>query len=313
MKTNQSRILIFGAGVIGSTFGGLMSQAGYDVTLLARNTRLKELKEKGLLLQRSNQSKVQRAMVNIISELSADDIFDFVFITLRKDQVVQALPVLAKNKSQNFVFMVNNPLGYDDWIHALGYERVIPAFPGSGGKIENGIVHYQIVSKFIQPTTIGELNGTKSNRIIQLRKILSSSGFPVSVSKNMDAWQKTHVAMVAPLGDVIYYDGGNNYSVAKNTLAIKQMNLALKENFRFLHASGIGIEPAKLKFFQIAPLWLLNFSMRLVFNTRWAETVISNHALNARSEMKVISYEFVELANSKGYELTEFEKLVEVI
>lgn len=228
MKTNQSRILIFGAGVIGSTFGGLMSQAGYDVTLLARNTRLKELKERGLLLQKSNQSKVTGVKANIISELSEDDFFDFVFVTLRKDQVVQALPVLAKIKSQNFVFMVNNPLGYNEWINALGYERVIPAFPGSGGKIEDGIVHYQIVSEFIQPTTLGELNGTKSKRIIQLKKILSSSGFPVSVSENMDAWQKTHVAMVAPMGDVIYFDGGNNYSVADNSAAIKQMNMALK-------------------------------------------------------------------------------------
>jgi len=310
MKINQSRILIFGAGVIGSTFGGLMALAGYDVTLLARSARLTELIEKGLLLQKSNKGKVQRAMVNIISHLAENDIYDFVFVTLRKDQVAEALPVLSKNKSANFVFMANNPLGYDEWIDALGYERVIPAFPGAGGKIENGVVFYQIVSKVIQPTTLGELNGTKSKRIIQLKKILSSSGFPVAVSKNMDAWQKTHVAMVAPMGDVIYYDGGNNYTVAENPDAIKQMNRALKENFRFLQVSGIGIEPAKLNFFKIAPLWLLNISMKLVFNTKWAETVISNHALNARDEMKVISNEFVELAKSKGYKLTEFEKLV---
>jgi len=51
----------------------------------------------------------------------------------------------------------------------------------------------------------------------------------------------------------------------------------------------------------------------LVFNTKWAETVISNHALNARDEMKVISNEFVELAYAKGYKLREFEKLVEKI
>ncbi|MBI5009545.1 MAG: ketopantoate reductase family protein [Bacteroidia bacterium] len=313
MKTKQSRILIYGAGVIGSTFGGLMSVAGYDVTLLARNSRLKELKEKGLLMQKSNQNKVSRVSVNIISELSEDDIFDIVFVTLRKDQVVQALPALSRNKSRNFVFMVNNPSGYKEWTNALGYERVIPAFPGSGGKIENGIVHYQIVSKFIQPTTLGELNGTKSTRIIHLKEILSSSGFPVTVSRNMDAWQKTHVAMVGPLGDVIYYDGGNNYTVAKNKSAIEQMNLALKENFVFLHKSGIGIEPLNLSFFKVAPLWMLNFTMKFAFNTKWAETVISNHALNARNEMKVISTEFIELAKSKGYVLTEFGKLVERI
>jgi 2-dehydropantoate 2-reductase len=309
----KKRILIFGAGVIGSTFGGLMAKAGQNVTLLARNNRLKELNNNGLLLQKNGQKKIQKISPEIISELKEDDIYDYVFVTLRKEQVRDSLPVLKKNKSQNFVFMVNNPSGYDEWTSALGQDRVIPAFPGSGGKIENGIVFYEIVSGIIQPTTIGELNGNRSPRVIDLKSILKTAGFKVSISKNMDAWQKTHVAMVGPLGDVIYYDGGNNYSVARNSSAIKQMNLALKENFNFLKDSGIGIVPWKLNIIRLMPLWILNITMKYVFKTKWAETVISNHALNARNEMKVISNEFIELAKSKGYNLNEFEKLVERI
>lgn len=309
----KRRILIFGAGVIGSTFGGLMALSGQDVTLLARNKRLKELNNNGLLLRKNGWKKTQKIAIKIISELKEDDIYDFVFVTLRKEQVQDSLPLLKRNKSQNFIFMVNNPSGYDEWINALGKERVIPAFPGSGGKIENGIVYYEIVSRIIQPTTLGELNGSISIRIRELETILKKSGFKISVSKNMDAWQKTHVAMVGPLGDVIYYDGGNNYSVAKNSSAIKQMNLALRENFIFLHDSGIGIVPWKLNIFRIMPLWILNLSMKYVFNTHWAETVISNHALNARNEMKVLSNELIELAKSKGYNLKEFKKLVERI
>ncbi len=309
----KKRVLIFGAGVIGSTFGGLMAASGQNVTLLARNKRLQELNNSGLLLQKTNQKESQKISVEIISELKEEDIYDFVFVTLRKEQVQDSLPLLKKNKSQNFVFMVNNPSGYDAWTNALGQERVIPAFPGSGGKIENGIVFYEIVSGIIQPTTLGELNGNRSARIMELKTILKNAGFEVSFSKNMDAWQKTHVAMVGPLGDVIYYDGGNNYSVARNPLAIKQMNLALKENFNFLKDSGIGIVPRKLNIIQLMPLWILNLTMKYAFNTKWAETVISNHALNARNEMKVISNEFIELAKSKGYNLKEFKKLVERI
>ncbi|MCY2685649.1 ketopantoate reductase family protein [Salinimicrobium sp. TH3] len=309
----KRRILIFGAGVIGSTYGGLMAASGQKVTLLARNKRLKELTNNGLLLQKDEQEKVQKIPVKIISELKPEDTYDFVFVTLRKDQVRESLPVLKKNKSRNFVFMVNNPSGYDEWTKALGQDRVIAGFPGSGGKIEHGIVFYRIVSGLIQPTTIGELNGRISVRIKELKSILENAGFKVSISNNMDAWQKTHVALVGPLGDVIYFDGGNNYSVARNSAAIKLMNKALKENFRFLKNSGIGIVPRKLNFIQIMPLWILNITMKYVFNTKWAETVISNHALNARNEMKVISNDFIALAKEKGYHLKEFKKLVEKI
>ena len=74
--------------------------------------------------------------------------------------------------------------------------------------------------------------------------------------------------------------------------------------------SGIGIEPAKLNFFRLPPLWLLNITMKYVYKTKWAETVISNHALNARHEMDLISDEFIKLAKAKGFNLTEFRKLL---
>jgi 2-dehydropantoate 2-reductase len=309
----KQRILIFGAGVIGSTLGGLMAASGQNVTLLARNKRLEELKKNGLLLKKNGQEKTLKLSVEIITELKESDIYDFIFVTLRKEQVLNSLPLLKTNKSKNFVFMVNNPSGYDEWVNALGKERVIPAFPGSGGKIENGIVFYEIVSRLIQPTTLGELDGEISTRIRELKKILTNSGFKVAISKNMDAWQKNHVGLVGPLGDVVYFDGGNNYSVANNMMAIKQMNLALKENFNFFYYSGIGIVPWKLNIIRIMPLWILNIFMKYAFNTKWAETVISNHALNARNEMKVISCELIELARSKGYNLKEFKILVEKI
>lgn len=43
----KKRVLIFGAGVIGSTLGGLLAASGQHVTLLARNKRLKELNNSG--------------------------------------------------------------------------------------------------------------------------------------------------------------------------------------------------------------------------------------------------------------------------
>lgn len=306
----KRRILVFGAGVIGSTFGGLLAESGHDVTLLARNNRFRELNNAGLLLKGNNNPEPRNIPVHVISTLEPDDVYDYILVTLRKEQVQDVLSVLSLNKSPRIVFMVNNPSGYDEWTSALGYGRVIPAFPGAGGKIENGIVHYQIVSGFIQPTTIGEIDGRKSGRIKELKQILEGARLTVAVSGNMDAWQKTHVAMVGPLGDVIYYDGGNNYTVARNMKAINQMNLSLKENFHFLKASGIGIEPRKLKIITLIPRWILNLVMRYAFDTKWAETVICNHALNARGEMEVMSNEFIQLAQSKGYELKEFKKLV---
>ena len=302
------KILIFGAGVIGSVYAGKLALAGHSVSVLARNKRLTELQLNGLLLS-ENGKGVIKAAVAVISELKTGDIYDYIFITLRKDQLKDALSLLAQNQSKNFVFMVNTAEGYSDWIGKIGLERVIPAFPGAGGKVENGIVYYSLTPGFVQPTTLGEINGNISQRIIELAKILKNAGFPTSISNKMDSWQKSHVAMVCPLAYGIYFDGGNNYTLAKNKVAIIQMNKALKETFSFIKDSGIGVEPPKLNLFRIAPLWLLNFVMPFVFNTKWAETVISNHALAARSEMEMLFNDFNLLAKDKGFNLTELKKI----
>ena len=42
------RVLIYGAGVIGSLYAALISEAGADVSLYARGNRLKELQMYGL-------------------------------------------------------------------------------------------------------------------------------------------------------------------------------------------------------------------------------------------------------------------------
>jgi 2-dehydropantoate 2-reductase len=305
----QNRILIFGAGVIGSIYAGKLALSGQNVTILARNKRLIELQEKGLLLKSNKETTITKVNVTIISELLDEDLYDYVFVILRKDHLDDALPILSKNKSQNFVFMVNTPSGYLDWIHSLGANRVIPAFPGAGGKIDNGVVHYTLTSRLIQPTTFGEIGGNRTARILELKDYLRKAGFPVAISNNMDTWQKSHVAMVCPLAYGIYFDGGNNYTLAKNRPALKQMNLALREAFNFLKHSGIGITPPKLNMFRLIPLTILNLIIPYIFNTKWAETVISNHALSGRYELEMLMNDFVALAESKGYDLVELKKL----
>ena len=312
MTTDRSfqcrRILIFGAGVIGSVYAGKLALAGHSVSVLARNKRLEELQQNGLLLSVHETSPV-KANITIIAALKEDDVYDYIFVTLRKGQLQGAFPVLRKNQSKNFVFMVNTPNGYADWIKQMGQERIIPAFPGAGGKIDNGIVCYSLTSALVQPTTLGEIDGKVTVRINELVSIFRHAGFPTSVSKNMDRWQKNHVAMVCCLAYGIYFDGGNNYTFSKNKNAIIQMNKALKDTFSFLKNSNIGIEPPKLNIFRIVPLFLLNRYMPFVFNTKWAETVISNHALAGRAEMEMLYNDLLALAGEKGYDLHELKKL----
>ena len=147
------RILIYGAGVIGSFYASRFAKAGLDVTVLARGQRLKELQGHGLWYR--GKTRTHKVEVKTISELKPDDRYQFIFLTVRENQVEKALEDISKNKSPNVVTMINTIKPYGRWEKICGKGRIIPAFPGAGGCIEGGILDAQLLPRAIQPTTFG--------------------------------------------------------------------------------------------------------------------------------------------------------------
>ena len=292
------KILIYGAGVIGSTYAVRLAKAGYSVFVYARGQRLQALENKGLLYQEGNQ--IKKAPVTILATVSPLEMFDFIFVTVRYEQVEAALTELATNQSPNIVTMVNNPHGYAKWEDILGQGKLIPAFPGAGGTIAEDILYSQLTPRIIQPTTFAEIDGRQTERIKALAAVFKTSKIPYSISKNMDAWQKSHLAMVLALANGIYVDGGNNYTTAKNKAAIRFVSSALRENFNALRKIGVPIVPAKLNIFWLSPLWVMNLALRLFYNAKFAETFADGHVQAARGEMELLDQEFKELLEAKG-------------
>ncbi len=280
---------MYGAGVIGSIYAVKLSNAGHDVSLFARGNRLKVLQEKGLLYQ--DRQSVKKANVCIVNILAPDDAFDYIFVTVRYEQIQNALTSMKNNISPNIITMVNNPNGYIAWEELIGKGRLIPGFAGAGGRIEHDILQYRLTPKFVQPTMFGEIDSSITHRITELQKIFKASNIPCSISKNMDAWQKSHLAMVTALANGIYFDGGDVCSTAKNKKALRFMSSSLRDNFRGLKKI-ICITPPKLNIFTIAPLWLIDFVLKHLYQTPFAETLINHHAQTAKEEMQTLHKEF---------------------
>ena len=156
------RILIYGAGVIGSFYASRFAKAGLDVTVLARGQRLKELQGHGLWYR--GKTRTHKVEVKTISELKPNDRYQFIFLTVRENQVEEALEDISRNESPNVVTMVNTIKPYGRWEKICGKGRILPAFPGAGGCIEGGILDAQLLPRAIQPTTFGEIGGRKSSR-----------------------------------------------------------------------------------------------------------------------------------------------------
>jgi 2-dehydropantoate 2-reductase len=119
--------------VIGSVYAVKFAEAKMDVTLLARGARLETLRNKDL--QYDDKGVTRSVKVRVIDSLDEDDIYDYILVPVRYDQIEGALGALQRNKSPNIVTMTTTSVGYDRWLQIVGH-RLIPGFPCAGGTSE---------------------------------------------------------------------------------------------------------------------------------------------------------------------------------
>ncbi len=292
------RILIYGAGVIGSLYAVLFSKAGYEVSVYARGRRLQELNAKGLLYRNGNN--IQKADVTVLERLSDQDCYTFVFLTVRTKQAEPALYELQSNISPTIVTMINTIKGYEEWEGILGAGRLLPAFPGAGGSIKDGILDAALTPSLIQPTTFGEINGQRSEQTTVLTQIFKRSDIPYQIVPNMHYWQISHLGLVVPLADA-YYRSGDPANVYRDKDIMAQTARELKSNFRELSKQSI-LSPPKFHLLRRCPQFFLRVGLTAVFRSHFGDVFMYRHAMKSPEEMRQLHRDFYSFMRGKDDE-----------
>ena len=291
------RILIYGAGVIGCLYATLFSKAGFDTTIYARGRRLESFKQNGLLYFKNK--KIKKAKVNIIDKVDANDIYDFVFLTVKSNQVHTALEELKNNNSPNIVTMLNTLEKYNTWEEICSKGRIIPAFPGAGGSFEENILNAKLTPSIIQATTFGEINGSKSKRLLQLASIFKRSYIPYKIEKDMHAWQLCHLAMIVPIADA-YYEAGVPEKAGEDRELMRKTAITIKKNLDSLHKLGVTLTPKKMKVLYRLPVGILRIGLRFTFQSKFGNTFMYQHSMKALDEMRELHNQFYSYIGSRG-------------
>lgn len=283
------KLLIYGAGVIGSLYASLFREAGYNVTVYARGSRLKILKSKGLLYLQ--KGKIKQADVKIISKLSDDDIYDFIFLSVKGNQIYEALEELKNNQSGCIVTLVNSVDDYEKWENICGKGRILPAFPGAGGSIKEDILDAELTPRAIQPTTFAEISGKRTARVKELSKLMKKSHIPYQVVRDMHKWQLCHLAMVVPIADA-YYDAEFPQMAGKELKVMVKTAKRLKRNYYFLKNHLGKLSPYKMYLFLLIPMPILAITLSFIFCSSFGDRFMYQHSKKAPDEMRQLHKQF---------------------
>jgi 2-dehydropantoate 2-reductase len=307
------KILVFGAGVIGTLYGARLHRAGHHVTVLARAPRRADIQRHGLVLEDIETGARSVARVAVAGQLLAEDSYDMVLVAVRRDQLSAILPDLALNRSTPAVlFMLNNPSGSSALIEALGPQRVILGFPGAGGSLEGYVVYYRMISQ--QPTTIGEPDGKKTARLQTLLQTLRACEFRVRIDKDMDAWLTSHAFFVTSVSGAIYLAGGDCARLSRSPPLLKLMVDGVRQGFSVVRALGRPVHPLALNvLFTWLPHSFAVFYWRRYFSQPTAEFVFARHARHASAEMQMLAMECRLLFGKSGAPAPALHRLYSAI
>ena len=204
------KICIFGAGAIGGYMGAKLAQAGAEVSLVARGPHLAAIKDKGLTLAEADRDPVT---VKINASENPADLGpqDYVIVTLKAHSVPAVVPKMQPLIGKNTT-IVSGVNGVPWWyFHKIGtdlegtrLESVDPdnaQWDGFGPDRVLGCVVYP-AAEVSQPGTIkhiegnrfslGEPDGSKSERAVALSQALSAAGLKAPVRPRLrdEIWVK---------------------------------------------------------------------------------------------------------------------------
>lgn len=290
------KVLVYGAGVIGSYLTHVLCAAGNQVTLLARGAWRETLERDGLTITHHLQKRTTHDRPRVIGALDGRRC-DLVFAVMQYQQMFPILDGLAQVDSPVVVLVGNNMAAgeMESYIqtHSAAPKTVLFGFQGTGGRRE---ADRAICVRFGNAgMAIGGLHEEQS--AAEKRAVISAfsgTGYRLAWAADMDAWYKCHLAFILPMAYLSYtLDCDLRQATGKQIKAGLQ---AVREGYGLLRDLGYPILPEgtieKLHGIQGGLSYIL---LRIMAKTAIGELAAANHCRCAVTELEALDKDFAAL------------------
>jgi ketopantoate reductase len=274
------KLLIYGAGTIGLTYGWKLSSQ-HTVEYLARTE--KPAPSTYHVTIHDLRAKPHRDVVADFSPCFtaaiADD-YDAVLVTVNRCQLGTILPSLATCRA-DIIFLQNNWDILGDVSPFLTPDRYLIGFPSQVGGGRDG--DRLEVNLYDEGTLLGEADGRTTRRLLGYQEAFEKAGFNVAIRSDMPGWLAVHYLQQSVSAGAIVKAGGYD-AFADDYAAVKDMIYAYREGVDVCRARGIDarhVPPANMLGY---PAPLVARLMRRFFQHPDTGTMVKGHMRHGLGE-----------------------------
>ena len=278
------RVLIVGAGVIGTVYGAHLGAAGHLVSVLSHPPRTDEIAARGLAARDVLDGSRTETRVSVVPD-AAPGPYDLVLVAVRTDQLGPACTRLTELTGRPTVLFFGNNPGGRSAIAAIIPGQVALGFPGVGGVLRDGVAEYVRIRQ--QPTA---LPAASDSRLAQMAEALRQRGFRLQHVTDIDGWLVYHAAFVACVCAALYRCGTDATRLAADRPTLNLMCAAVTEAFTALRKNGTTGLPRNLAVLHspvLRPLAVRYWARTMRSPT--GELCFAAHARHAPAEMLALA------------------------
>lgn len=237
------KIIVFGAGRIGSTLAFCLSKAGHEVSVIARGARLDALVYSAAIITLDGRW----APVTARASLDPLEPYDLAIVTVPEHQVASILAEVSSSQAKTVLFMFNTFQGTARYASAVGPERFAFGFPNMAATL----VGQQLSFRVDGPGMLTALSRA------DLVTLFQEAGMPSKYEDDMNAFLRGHVALAVPLFLAGLLMWKRSYDLTWKEA--KQLSAALAEGFDLVKSLGHPLKPRNIAWVAQMPLLMRAF------------------------------------------------------
>jgi 2-dehydropantoate 2-reductase len=236
------KIAVYGTGGVGGYFGGLLANAEYDVTFIARGAHLEALCENGLQVNSIN-GDFSIESVKATNDLAEIGQVDYVILAVKHyhltDVVPQMHPLIGEKTT--LVPLLNGVDAHDFLIKAYGPRPVVGGLCSLVSMIEApGIIRQP--SK-LRRVVVGELDRTKSERVEKIVNAWKELGVEAIHAEDIYAPIWTKFLFISSFGGIGSLTRADMGSILQNTETRQLFIDAMREVEVLARTQDINLAP----------------------------------------------------------------------
>ncbi len=229
-------IIIFGAGAIGSLFGGLLSKNN-KVILIGRKKHVQEINLKNLKIIGKTKKEIKLQAYEDVNKVTKADLIILTVKSYDTDNALKKLKSLITDKT--IIMSLQNGLDNIEKIQKhVSKNQIVVGITTHGAIFEkSGLINHTGIGK----TTIGELNDKKTKRIIEIAEIFNEAEIKTTINSDIkdEIWIKAIInSSINTL--TTFFNCKNGYLLDNPILeklvekiCIESTNVAKSEGFKF--------------------------------------------------------------------------------